>query len=255
MELVLSTSKVCKRFGGVHALTDVDMELFKGEILGLVGDNGAGKSTLLKILTGAYKPDSGRICFQGQEVTIHNPHHSRELGIEMIYQDLALCRHLDVTSNIFLGRELCRSFFGMIHFLRKRKMEEITSETLRSLKIDIENPRKVVNNLSGGQQQAVAIGKTIRSNPKVVFMDEPTANLAVREASKVMDLMMQLKTDGISIIFVTHRLADIFEVTDRIFVLKGGKRVGCRPTNELDQEELVRLMFIGEKPAIATEPD
>jgi ABC-type sugar transport system ATPase subunit len=247
VEPVLAISKISKHFGGVQALRDVDLELFKGEILGLVGDNGAGKSTLLKILTGAYTPDSGRIYFQGKEVTIHNPHHSRELGIEMVYQHLALCRHLDIASNLFLGRELCRSVFGVIHFLCKRKMQEMAIETLRGLKIDIRDPREIVNNLSGGQQQAVAVGKAIRFGPKVVLMDEPTANLAVREASKVLELMRSLRDTGISIIFVTHRLQDIFDVANRVFVLKGGTPVDCRPTSELDQEQLVRLMFIGKK--------
>ena len=247
MAPVLAISKISKHFGGVNALTDVDLELLKGEILGLVGDNGAGKSTLLKILTGAYKPDSGHIYFEGKEVTIRDPHHSRELGIEMVYQHLALCRHLDIASNLFLGRELCRSIFGVIHFLCKRKMQEMAIETLQSLKIDVKDPREIVNNLSGGQQQAVAIGKATRFKPRVVLMDEPTANLAVREASKVLELMRGFRNKGISIIFVTHRLQDIFDIADRVFVLKGGRPVDCRPTNELDQEELVKLMFIGRK--------
>jgi ABC-type sugar transport system ATPase subunit len=243
MDPVLSTFEISKRFGGIQALADVDFELLRGEILGLVGDNGAGKSTLLKVLTGAYKPEGGRVFFEGKEVTIRDPHHSRELGIEMVYQHLALCRVLDIASNLFLGRELCRPIG--LDFLRKKKMQEMALETLKGLKIDILNPRETVNNLSGGQQQAVAIGKAIRFNPKVIFMDEPTANLAVREASKVLELMVKLKNEGISIVFVTHRLKDIFDVSDRIFVLKGGKKVDCRPTNELDQEELVKLMFMG----------
>ncbi|MBW2059206.1 MAG: sugar ABC transporter ATP-binding protein [Deltaproteobacteria bacterium] len=249
MEPLLVISNISKHFGGVSALANVDLELFKGEILGLVGDNGAGKSTLLKILTGAYRPDSGRIYFEGREVKIRSPRHSRELGIEMVYQHLALCRHLDIASNLFLARELTVSLFGLIHFLCKRKMEQMAIETLRSLKIDVKDPREIVNNLSGGQQQAVAIGKAIRFGPKLVLMDEPTANLAVREASKVVELMRDLRGRGISIIFVTHRLQDIFEVADRVLVLKGGMPVDCRPTAELDQEELVRLMFIGKRSA------
>ena len=247
MEPLLVISKISKHFGGVNALSNVDLELTRGEILGLVGDNGAGKSTLLKILTGAYKPDGGQIYFDGREVTIRDPRRSRELGIEMVYQHLALCRHLDIASNIFLARELGLSIFGLIHFLYKRKMEEMAIETLQSLKIDLKDPREIVNNLSGGQQQAVAIAKAIRFGPKLVLMDEPTANLAVREASKVVELMRSLRNEGIPIIFVTHRLQDIFDVADRVFVLKGGERVDCRPTSELDQEELVKLMFIGRK--------
>jgi simple sugar transport system ATP-binding protein len=248
VELILSTTGISKHFGGIHALSHVDFELRKGEILGLVGDNGAGKSTLLKLFTGVYKPDGGRIYFKGTETAIRDPHHSRELGIEMVYQDLALCRRLDIASNLFLGRELHRSIGGFIHFLRRRKMEELALETLEGLKVDLANPREIVNNLSGGQQQAVAIGKVIRFAPKVVLMDEPTANLAVIEASKVLDLMVKLRNEGIAIVFVTHRLKDIFDIADRVFVLKGGERVDCVPIDQLDQEELVRLMFIGKKP-------
>ena len=245
MDVRLSISRVSKHFGGVHALREVDLTLHVGEILGLVGDNGAGKSTLLKILTGAYKPDGGSIFFDDREVIIRSPHHSREIGIEMVYQHLALCRHLDVVSNLFLGREECRKTFGFMHFLSKRKMERHTLETLHGLKIDIRNPREIVNNLSGGQQQAVAIGKAIHFDPKIVLLDEPTANLAVKEADKVLDIMLQLKEKGISMIFVTHRLQDLFEVTDRIYVLKGGERVDCVKTSETNKEEIVKLMFIG----------
>jgi simple sugar transport system ATP-binding protein len=225
----------------------VDLDLRRGEILGLVGDNGAGKSTLLKVLSGAHKPDGGRIYFEGNEIKMGNPEHARDLGIAMIYQDLALCQHLDIASNFFLGRELYVSFGGFIHFLRKRKMEKMAIETLHQLKIDVQNPREIVSNLSGGQQQAVAIGKAIRFNPKVVLMDEPTANLGVLEASKVLELMVKLRADGISIIFVTHHLQHILEVSDRVFVLKGGETVDCIPANGLNQDELVRLMFIGKE--------
>ncbi len=247
MDPILSTSEISKHFGGIHALTNVDFDLFEGEILGLVGDNGAGKSTLLKIFTGAYRPDGGCIYFEGRETTIRDPHHSRELGIEMVYQDLALCHRLDIASNLFLGRELKLSLGRFFHFLRRKKMEKLAVETLKGLKIDITNPREIVDNLSGGQQQAVAIGKAVRFSPKVVLMDEPTANLAVREAEKVLELMVKLKNEGKAIVFVTHRLSDIFEIGDRVFVLKGGEKVDCRATNELDQEELVRLMFIGKR--------
>tara|TARA_B100000029_G_scaffold362014_1_gene355010 strand:- start:718 stop:1452 length:735 start_codon:yes stop_codon:yes gene_type:complete len=243
MENIITTSKINKRFGGIETLTDVDLELRSGEILGLVGDNGAGKSTFMKILSGAYQAESGRIIFEGKEVEIKNPKQSREIGIEMVYQDFALCRRLDIASNLFLGRELYRSFG--IKFLKKKKMLEETIATLKGLKINIANPKEMVNNLSGGQQQAVAIGKAFHFNPKVVLMDEPTANLAVVEAKKVRELMIKLKNEGISIMFVTHNLQDVFEVCDRVFVLKGGKKVDCLPTNELDQEKLVKLMFIG----------
>lgn len=249
MDPIMVVSNVSKHFGGVQALSNVNVELYRGEILGLVGDNGAGKSTLLKILTGAYKPDNGRLFFEGKEVVIRSPRHSRELGIEMVYQHLALCRKMDITSNLFLGREITRSIFGVVHFLKKKKMVEMAVETLKNLKIEIKDHQEIVNNLSGGQQQAVAIGKATRFNPKVVLMDEPTANLAVRESSKVLELMVDLKNKGMSLVFVTHRLKDIFEVADRVFVLKGGEEVDSRTISELDQEELVRLMFLGKKAA------
>jgi len=242
----LSLSGITKFFGGVRALHDVSFDLRAGEILGLVGDNGAGKSTLLKVLTGAHKPDRGEIYFDGTEIKIHDPRHSRELGIEMVYQHLALCRNLDVTSNLFLGREVCRSFFGLFNLLSKRAMDQMTVDTLRGLNIDVHNPREVVNNLSGGQQQAVAIGKAIRFEPRILLLDEPTANLAVKEANKVLDLMLRLKANGIAQIFVTHRLQDLFKVTDRILVLRNGERVGCVLTSETTEEELVKLMFIAE---------
>ena len=245
MDPVYAVSKVSKRFGGIHALSHIDMELYAGEILGLVGDNGAGKSTLLKILTGAYKPSSGQLYFEGREVVIRSPQHSRELGIEMVYQHLALCKKLDIVSNLFLGREFSWSLFGCIHFLQKKKMEKMAIETLKELKISIQDHREIINNLSGGQQQAVAIGKAVRFNPKVVLMDEPTANLAVRESSKVLDLMLKLKHDGLALVFVTHRLKDIFEVSDRIFILRGGEQVDCVKTADINQEELVKLMFLG----------
>jgi simple sugar transport system ATP-binding protein len=242
----LSLAGITKYFGGVRALHDVSFELHTGEILGLVGDNGAGKSTLLKVLTGAHKPDRGEIYFDGTAIKIHDPRHSRELGIEMVYQHLALCRNLDVTSNLFLGREVCRSFFGLFNLLSRRAMDQMTVDTLRGLNIDVHNPREVVNNLSGGQQQAVAIGKAIRFEPRILLLDEPTANLAVKEANKVLDLMLRLKANGISQIFVTHRLQDLFKVTDRILVLRNGERVGCVLTSETTEEELVKLMFIAE---------
>lgn len=249
MDPVIVISNVSKHFGGVHALENIDLELYPGEILGLVGDNGAGKSTLLKVLTGAYRPDSGRIFFDGREVVIKSPRHSREMGIEMVYQHLALCKKLDIAANLFLGRELYWSFLGLIYFLRKKKMERLALDILQELKINIKDHRDMVDNLSGGQQQAVAIGKAVRFGPKVVLMDEPTANLAVREANKVLDLMVRLKKDGIAIVFVTHRLQDIFDVADRIFILKSGELVDCCKTNDIDQEKLVKLMFLGKRAA------
>jgi ABC-type sugar transport system ATPase subunit len=237
---ILKMIKIHKSFGGLHALEDVSLELRHSEILGLVGDNAAGKSTLMKILTGAYHADKGKILFEGNEVHIAAPMISKRLGIEMVYQDFELCPNLDVPSNIFLGREVMGKY---LRPLKNRQMEKEAVEILRKLKIDIKNPRIKVNKLSGGQQQAVAIGKAVSFNPKVVVMDEPTASLAVKEIEKVLELIMRLKEHGISTIIISHRLDDIFTVSDRILILKHGHRVGVKVKSETNKDEIVRLMF------------
>lgn len=243
-ENVVEMKNISKSFGGLRALTKVNLELRDDEILGLVGDNAAGKSTLMKILTGAYQADQGKIFFQGREIHVTSPHLSRQLGIEMVYQNFALCPNLDVAGNLFLGREVTRGrVFG--GFLRKKRMEREALEVLHKLKIDIKNPRTRIDHLSGGQQQAVAVGKATSFNPKVVIMDEPTANLALKEIGKVLELTLRLKDHGISIIFITHRLEDIFIVSDRIFVLKHGHRVVVKEKAKTNKDEIVKLMFIG----------
>lgn len=236
----LEMKNIYKSFGGIHALIDVSLELRHGEILGLVGDNAAGKSTLMKILTGAYQANRGRIFFEGREVHITNPRVSRQVGIEMVYQDFELCPNLDVPANLFLGREITGNFFKA---LKNRQMENKAVEILGRLKIDIKNSKIKANRLSGGQQQALAIGKAVSFNPKVVIMDEPTSSLAVVEIKKVLDLILRFKEQGISIILVTHRLDDIFKVSDRIFVLKHGRRVDVKETSQTNKDEIIKLMF------------
>lgn len=236
----LEMKNIYKSFGGIHALIDVSLELRHGEILGLVGDNAAGKSTLMKILTGAYQANRGRIFFEGREVHITNPRVSRQVGIEMVYQDFELCPNLNVPANLFLGREITGNFFKA---LKNRQMENKAVEILGRLKIDIKNSKIKANRLSGGQQQALAIGKAVSFNPKVVIMDEPTASLAVVETEKVIDLILRFKEQGISIILVTHRLDDIFKVSDKIFVLKHGRRVDVREISQTNKDEIIKLMF------------
>lgn len=239
---ILEMKNIYKAFGGLKALIDVNFDLRRGEVLGLVGDNAAGKSTLMKILSGAYHADEGRIFFDGREVLITSPRVSKQLGIEMVYQNFALCPNLDVPSNLFLGREITtRSFFS---FLRKRKMEKEAVEVLHRLKIDIKNPRTYIDRLSGGQQQAVAIGKAVSFYPKLVIMDEPTANLALVEIDKVLELTLRLKQHDISIIFISHRLDDVFTVSDRIFVLKHGRKVDVKEKAKTNKDEVIRLMFM-----------
>jgi len=246
---VLEMRNIRKSFGGLKALDDVTLELHRGEVLGLVGDNAAGKSTLMKILTGFYHADSGKIVLDEKEVHIDSPHTSKKLGIEMVYQNLELCQNLNVFENLFLGRELLRE--PVFRFLKRRVMERQSVEILHKLKIEIQDPRKRVDRLSGGQQQAVAISKAVSFNPKMLILDEPTANLAVKEIGKVLDIVQQLKAHGIPAIFISHRLDDVFCVCDRIFVLRGGRRVTVKKTAETNHDEIVRDMFLGGCP----EPD
>jgi simple sugar transport system ATP-binding protein len=240
---ILEMKNIHKAFGGLKALDDVSLDLRCGEVLGLVGDNAAGKSTLMKILTGFYHADAGAIHLDGKRVHIDSPKTSKRLGIEMVYQDLELCPNLNVYENLYLGRELTRD--PVFKFLKRRQMEKTSVEILQKLKIDIREPRKTVDKLSGGQQQAVAISKVVSFGPKMLILDEPTANLALKEIGKVLDIVMQLKEHGIPAIFISHRLDDVFHVCDRIFVLRGGRRVAVKKTSETNHDEIVRYMFLG----------
>lgn len=232
-----------KRFGAVEALKGVDLDLWGGEVLGLVGDNAAGKSTLMKVLTGVHQPDGGRIFFEGRLVHFRDPHDSRVLGIEMIYQDLALVPSLDVVANVFLGRERVRPVLGgLVPRLDERGMEAATWEVMRRLKISMDSVRKSVSLFSGGQQQAVAIGRAMSFNARIIVMDEPTANLAVREVGKVLDLVRELRTRRVSVILISHRLQDVFAVADRVMVLYGGRVAGVRQLAETTMDEVVRLI-------------
>ena len=218
-----------KSFGAVQALRGVDLVLHHNEVLGLVGDNAAGKSTLMKVLSGAYIPDEGEIFIEGKKVHITKPEDSRRLGIEMVYQDFALANNLDVAANVFLGREAVRWKLGPIRVMDKRLMEKEAQRLLDRLKIDIDSVRLKVENLSGGQRQAVAIGRATAFNAKVIIMDEPTAALSVAAIGKVLDLIRELKAQGCSIIIISHRLEDIFQVGDRVMVLRHGRKVADRP--------------------------
>ncbi len=241
---ILEMKNIHKGFGGLKALVDVNITLKYGEVIGLVGDNAAGKSTLMKILSGAYHADEGKIIFKNEEVSIASPRIARQIGIEMVYQDLELCPNLDVPANLFLGREIITK--PGFKFLKKRKMEGEALDILSRLKIDVKNPRIKIDKLSGGQQQAVAIGRAVSFEPKIVIMDEPTANLAVVEIDKVLELTLRLKEHGISAIVISHRLDDVFKVADRIYVLKHGRIAGIREKMETNKEEVIKLMFMEE---------
>lgn len=240
---VMEMRDIHKSFGGLKALDGVNLDLRCGEVLGLVGDNAAGKSTLMKILTGFYRADRGSILLDDREVHIDSPKVSKRIGIEMVYQNLELCQNMNVYENLFLGREIMRD--PVIRFLKRKQMEKESVEILHKLKIDIKEPRKRVDKLSGGQQQAVAIGKAVSFDPKMLILDEPTANLALKEIGKVLDIIQQLKEHGIPAIFISHRLDDVFHVCDRIFVLRGGRRVAVKKTSDTTHDEIVRFMFLG----------
>ena len=232
---------IWKAFGAVQALRGVDLELWPGEVLGLVGDNAAGKSTLMKVLTGVHRPDAGEIVLADRRVAFHSPRDSRALGIEMIYQNLALAPNLDVVANVFLGREVTRRALPhAVEWLDERRMESETRSLLDRLRITIDSVRRPVERLSGGQQQAVAIARAVAFQARVVIMDEPTASLAVKEVGKVLDLVGALRGKGVSVILISHRLQDIFTVADRVMVLLGGQCVAVRRVAETTMDEVVK---------------
>jgi D-xylose transport system ATP-binding protein len=236
----LQLQGINKYFGGVHALKNVDFEVYAGEVVGLVGDNGAGKSTLIKTMSGAYIPDEGEILIDGQRVHIQSPQDSTRLGIETVYQDLALCDNLDVVANLWLGREAYRMVIpGVLKVLDETEMERQTIEVLRTLDVKIPSVRQPVAALSGGQRQCIAVAKTILRKPKVVLLDEPTAALGVAQTRQVLNLILRLKEQGLAVVVISHNLHDVFEVTDRIVVMRLGQRSGTFETRNVARERVV----------------
>lgn len=217
-----------KHFGAVQALKGVDLALHHNEVLGLMGDNAAGKSTLMKVLSGAYIPDGGSVYIEGQPVHFNSPMDARRMGIEMVYQDYALSNNLDVSGNVFMGREVVRIRLGPLGVMDYAYMEQETKNLLDRLKIDIASVRQKVERLSGGQRQAVAIARATAFDAKVIIMDEPTAALSVAAIDKVIELIRELKAQGSSIIIISHRLEDIYRVSDRMVVLRQGRKVSDR---------------------------
>jgi len=236
-EAMLATQGITKHFGGVTAVEDVDFGLGYGEVVGLVGDNGAGKSTLVKMLCGVLQPDGGEMFLEGKQVSFDSPKDAKKKGIETVHQSGGLVDIFDVASNMFLGREPTK--FGL---LNKNKMRQDAKETLGRLGIDVGSSKSIVNNLSGGQQQAIAVGRAVFTDPRIVFMDEPTAALGVKEVDKVLNLITTLKEEGISVVFISHVLQEVFEVADRVVILRRGKKVGDLMTEETDKDEVVKLM-------------
>jgi D-xylose transport system ATP-binding protein len=237
---VLALKGVSKSFGPVNALSDVDFEVQPGEVVALVGDNGAGKSTLVKTIAGIHPADSGTILFEGDEVTITNPTDAVSLGIATVYQDLALCDNLDVVENLFLGREEIGSGpAGVLHQLDEVGMEKQTGELLENLAVTITDVRNEVGTMSGGQRQQVAIARSLLGEPKLVMLDEPTAALGVRQTAQVLDVIRRLKERGLGVLVISHNLADVFEVADRIFVLRLGQKAGDFVAGEASQDQVV----------------
>jgi simple sugar transport system ATP-binding protein len=237
---IVEMRHIAKAFGAIRALVDVDLVLYPGEILGLVGDNSAGKSTLMKILTGAYQRDSGEILVGGEKAHFRGPHESRDLGIEMIYQDFALCGNMDVGQNIFLGRWPRKGIF-----LDRRRMYTEAREVLDRLKVDVNSVFQKVESLSGGRQQSVAIARSISFDPKVVILDEPTANLSVMATTRLLETMAELKRQNVALVIISHRLTDIFEVGDRVVVLKRGENVGEFAVADTNEHEVLEAIVSG----------
>lgn len=235
-EYQLEMKNIKKTFGNIKSLQGVDLYLRKGEVLGLVGDNGAGKSTLMKTLSGVVIPDEGDFYFEGEKVKIDSPKAAKDLHIETVFQDLSLCDTLDVASNMFLGREPVKLFGG---FIDRKKLHERAREELNKLGIDISSTELKVQNMSGGQRQAVAIARAMLFKPKVLVMDEPTAALGVKEVNMVLKLIKTVKEQGVSVVLITHRLQDLFEVCDRLMVLNEGRCIDNRPIEEFTLESLI----------------
>jgi len=247
---LLQLRGITKSFGSVQALTEVDFEVRAGEVMALVGDNGAGKSTLVKCIAGTHTPDSGAILFEGQDVHIHTPKDAGRLGIEVVYQDLALCDNLDVVQNMYLGREAQR-----FQILNEAVMEQHTAETLKSLAVTtIRSVRQTVATLSGGQRQSVAVAKAVQWNSKLVILDEPTAALGVAQTEQVLALVRRLAEQGLSVVLISHNLHDIFETAHRITVLRLGRNVGVYERAKVTQQEVVHAITAGVPTKVAGIP-
>lgn len=244
-EPILKVDGISKHFGGLTALDNVSLEVHPGEVVALLGDNGAGKSTLIKCVSGVYRPDDGEIFFNGMPMSNASPAQVREMGIETIYQDLALAENLDVGANVFLGREPTKRFMGMIPVTDDDYMRKEAAKVLERLDIHIPSLRQKLVNLSGGQRQAVAIARAIYWNTKLVIMDEPTAALGVPEQRKVLSLVKNLRAEGIPVIIISHTMSDVMEVADRMLVMLRGRMVGNIPREEATVELLVKYIIGG----------
>ncbi len=247
-EPLLRMVGITKTFGAVRALTDVDFEVYPGEVVGLVGDNGAGKSTLIKAIAGVGPADQGEVFFDGQPVKLISPQASAHLGIETVYQDLALCDNLDVVANLFLGRER----FTHLRALDEISMEKEALRVLQTLDVKLPSLRTLVASLSGGQRQSIAVAKTVLRNAKVILLDEPTAALGVAQTRQVLNLIARLREQGLAVVVISHNLADVFEVVDRVIVMRLGRRVSTFDIRTTTPERVIAAITGAEfGPAIA----
>ena len=237
---VLELRNIVKHFGAIHALNDVDLHIEPGEVLGLMGDNGAGKSTLVRIMAGNFPPTSGEVLIDGAAQHFSKPVEAREKGIEVVYQDLALCNNLSAAANVFLGREIKKGA-GPIRWLDHAAMARRAGELFAELKSET-RPRDLVKQMSGGQRQAVAIARTRLSRAKVVLMDEPTAAISVRQVAEVLGLIRRLRDSGMAVILISHRMPDVFDVCDRVVVMRRGRKVADKPVADTSPEEVTGLI-------------
>ncbi len=240
-DTILEGRNITKMYGGVKALDDVTFILPKHEVVALLGDNGAGKSTLINILSGAMRPSGGQIFVEGREVAFTNTKQAKRLGIETIYQNLALVDCLSIEKNIYLGKEIVKKYW-FIEVLQNKKMQIGAMKFLKEVGINIDDPDRIVEALSGGQRHAVAISKGAFWTDKILILDEPTAALGVRETGKILDMILELKRKGLSIILITHNMEHAFLVADRFFVLRAGEKVGERKKEETDINEIVKMI-------------
>jgi simple sugar transport system ATP-binding protein len=240
-DIILEGRNLTKMYGSVRALHDVTFRLPRNEVVALLGDNGAGKSTLVKILSGAILPTSGQLFVEGKAMDISTTRRAKELGIETVYQDLALVDCLSIEKNIYLGKEIVRKYL-FLEVLQNRAMKKGALKFLAEVGINIVDPNRTVEQLSGGQRHAVAISKGAFWTEKILIMDEPTAALGVKETCQILDMVLELKKKGLSIIFITHNMEHAFLVADRFFVLRVGETVGERRKEETDHEEIVKMI-------------
>jgi ABC-type sugar transport system ATPase subunit len=239
---VMQCKDITKRFGGLIAVNHVNLDIYRGEVIGLVGDNGAGKSTLVQMISGVYPPEEGEFFVEGKHVSFSTPMDARNAGIETIYQDLALATNLNAADNIFLGRELTRKDLSLFTVVDRKKMQSEAENILKELDITIPGITRPIRELSGGQRQAVAISRSIYWNVKLLLMDEPTAALGVPEQRKVYDLVRKLKERKVPIIVISHNMRDVFAVADRIVVMRRGHKVADLQAKDTSDEEIVSLM-------------